>query len=338
MESVLCLLFPRHNVRLRRRAGFLFPMKRFLWLVILAAAGYAVWKYYPEIEHRARLLTEEFPASSAPEEDPLAGSAEGAEEMPAAEAKKPAAVEPEDDIARRYPLPEFKPIEELVGGWKAIPASAFPRQVTLKAPARLQLAGGVGHSTLEAGRKVFALSSAGEGTILVAPSADGVMRGEVKIDDTDFKAELARVYDQFKKRKETEVLRLREQARAAEKNRGPSLAAALVAEPAPPPPATLATIGPKPVQNSDLTVPAAVASIQERQRASKNAEPPLADIISWQPVRFQEIKGEPYWAVGVRYTARTIFGEFPTDAIALLRHGKVVRWIYAGSGEPLPGA
>jgi hypothetical protein len=40
--------------------------------------------------------------------------------------------------------------------------------------------------------------------------------------------------------------------------------------------------------------------------------------------------------VSVRYTARTIFGEFPAEALALLRHGKVVKWVYAGTGEPLP--
>ncbi|MED5457242.1 MAG: hypothetical protein VX428_07000, partial [Verrucomicrobiota bacterium] len=38
-----------------------------------------------------------------------------------------------DPIEEKYPIPDFKPIEELVGNWKKIPASAFPRQVTLKA-------------------------------------------------------------------------------------------------------------------------------------------------------------------------------------------------------------
>ena len=35
-----------------------------------------------------------------------------------------------DPIDERYPIPNFKPIEELVGNWKSIPASAFPVSYT----------------------------------------------------------------------------------------------------------------------------------------------------------------------------------------------------------------
>ena len=56
-----------------------------------------------------------------------------------------------DPIEEKYPIPDFKPIEELVGNWKKIPASAFPRQVTLKAKAKYVFAGGAGSSTAPAG-------------------------------------------------------------------------------------------------------------------------------------------------------------------------------------------
>lgn len=318
-------------------------MKRFIWLLILAAAAYGVWKYYPEIERQARTRT-----GMAVEDDRSPG---GLESIPnsfpeAAPAGKRSAAAPpsavavaapdEKELSARYPLPEFKPIEALVGGWKKIPASAFPRQVTLKVPATLQLTGGVGTSTLEAGRKVYALAGTPEGGLVVAPSQDAVMRGTVPMEATDFQAVLGAVYEEFKSRKQEEVKKLRESARREAASGGPALATVLASEGLPPPAAALPKIGPRPDQKPDLTVPAVEASIAERQRTKKHAEPPAGAVLGWGVVRYREFEGEPYWAVGVRYTARTIFGEFPTEALALMRQGKVVKWVYAGTGEPLP--
>jgi len=86
----------------------------------------------------------------------------------------------------------------------------------------------------------------------------------------------------------------------------------------------------------DLTVPVVIASIADRHKTRKQAEPPEGTSLGWGRIQAREIEGEPYWAASVRYTARTIFGEFPTEAVALIRHGRVVKWIYAGTGEPLP--
>jgi hypothetical protein len=313
-------------------------MKRFIWLLILAAAAYGVWKYYPELERQARSRTG---TENAPAEAPGLETLPGALPPATSSAKRapaPAATVAARDkeLAARYPLPEFKPIEALVGGWKKIPASAFPRQVTLKVPATLQLSGGVGTSTLEAGRKVFALAGTPEGALVIAPSQDAVMRGTVPMEATDFKAIMSSVYEDFKKRKRAEIEKLREAARREAASSGPALASVLRSEGQPPPAGALATIGPKPVAKSDSTVPAVVESIAERQRTKKHAEPPAEATLGWGPVQYRELGGEPYWTVSVRYTARTIFGEFPAEALALLRHGKVVKWVYAGTGEPLP--
>lgn len=316
-------------------------MKRFIWLLILAAAAYGVWKYYPELERQARIRT-----------GGVAEKAEGAGELetipgrlPGATAVRGAAAAPsavsvaapvEEALAQRYPLPEFKPIESLVGGWKQIPASAFPRQVTLKSKATLHLSGGVGTSTLEAGRTVYALAGTPEGKLVIAPSVDAVMRGTVPMEATDFQAVLGAVYEEFKDRKRAEVTKLRETARRETAAGGPGLATVLSADGPPPPAAALAKIGPRPAQREDLSVPAVEASIAERQKTKKHAEPPTGIALGWGTVRFREIEGEPYWVATVRYKARTIFGEFPTEALALMRHGKVVKWVYAGTGEPLP--
>lgn len=318
-----------------------FPcMKRFIWLLILAAAGYAVWRYYPELERYARTRTAPA-AESAPEEPPGletlpgvvlndGGGVGGRAAADAELAKK------EKELASRYPLPVFKPIEELLGGWRKIPASAFPRPVTLKAPATLHLSGGNGTSRLEAGHRVYALAGTPEGALIIAPNPDAVMRGTVPMEATDFKAVLTSVYEDFKKRKRSEVEKVREAARR-DWVKGGTLAGGAIGGAGPEPPAdAMATIGPKPAAKVDATVPIVVESIAERQKTKKHAEPPAGATLGWGPVRYREVNGEPYWSVSVRYTARTIFGEFPADAVALIRQGKVVKWIYAGTGEPLP--
>lgn len=311
-------------------------MKRFIWLLILAAAAYGVWKYYPEVERLARSRTgmESVPAE-VPGLETLPGALPAI--VPSAKGTVPGGLAAADkELAARYPLPEFKPIEVLVGGWKKIPASAFPRQVTLKVPATLQLTGGVGTGTLEAGRKVLALAGTPEGGLIIAPSQDAVMRGAVPMEATDFKAVMSAVYEDFKKRKRSEVEKLREAARReAASGKGPP-SSVLISEGPSPPAGVLASIGPKPVAQGDSTVPAVLESIAERHRTKKHAEPPAGTTLGWGPVRYREVGGEPYWAVSVRYTARTIFGEFPAEAVALMRNGKVVKWIYAGTGEPLP--
>jgi hypothetical protein len=307
-------------------------MKRFIWLLILAAAVYGVWKYYPELERQARSRTEtaaEGPGGVVvPEEFPDAAPA--GSRAPAA---APAAVAVERDLAARFPLPEFKPIEALVGGWKKIPASAFPRQVTLKVPATLRLTGGTGTGVLEAGRKVYALSGTPDGSLVIAPSTDAVMRGVVPMEATDFQSVLGSVYEEFKKRKRAEVEQLREVARR-EAEAGASGTG--VSGTGVPPATMLSKIGPRPVAQADSSIPAVVASIAERSRAKKQSEPPAGAALGWGPVQYREVDGEPYWAARVRYTAHTIFGEFPTEALALMRHGRVVKWVYAGTGEPLP--
>lgn len=318
-------------------------MKRFIWLLVLVAAGYAVWRYYPEIERIARERTGVEQGSKEGQgveaiPDSLPGSkSTGTREAVAPPDAVSVSRPDEAEIAKKHPMPQFKPIEELVGGWKKIPASAFPRQVTLKAPATLKLTSGVGTSVVEAGRTVYALAGTPEGALVIAPAPDAVMRGTVPMDSTDFQAVLGAVYEQFKKRVRAEVEQRREAARreAAQASR---TAVAVVGAPQGESPSaeTLAAIGPKPRQNDDLTVPIVEASIAERQRTKKHAEPPADAKLGWRPLHYREIGGKPYWVAGVRYTARTIFGEFPAEALALIRHNKVERWIYAGTGEPLP--
>ena len=118
-----------------------------------------------------------------------------------------------DPIEEKYPIPDFKPIEELVGNWKKIPASAFPRQVTLKAKAKYVFAGGAGSSTAPAGGKTFAISLSGD-KLVITPNKQSNVRGTISINDTNYKEILGDEYEKYKQRKKREVYAQRERARA----------------------------------------------------------------------------------------------------------------------------
>ena len=49
----------------------------------------------------------------------------------------------------------------------------------------------------------------------------------------------------------------------------------------------------------------------------------------------KEVDGKDYYTGVVGYTASTIFGEIKTEGKALIRGGKVIKWIYNGSEEEI---
>lgn len=240
--------------------------------------------------------------------------------------------------------PEFAPIDELVGNWKNIPDSAFPRTVTLKKSVTYSIAGGTG--TLASGTKVVALSADENGMLTVAPNEKSTLKGTAAIDDTDFKAVLKDVYQKFQQRKLDQFNAA--QAELAEEEANAPAIIDRPSDPAPgmatgantPMPAkpanidakTKAIIGEPPLQYVDGTVPLMVRSMESGQVTE--IKPKM--ISYWARIYFGKVQGEPYWIGRVDYTANSIFGIFPTQAKALMRKGKVVKWIYAGSEEPVP--
>jgi hypothetical protein len=92
---------------------------------------------------------------------------------------------------------------KIVNNWRAIPASAFPRQVTLAQPVDFVLrnASGnrVGGSTHPVGSKVFAFEQVGD-HLSVGPSASSPMRSMVKLDQTDLKMVLTYAFAMAKHR------------------------------------------------------------------------------------------------------------------------------------------
>ena len=265
-----------------------------------------------------------------------------------------------DPIEEKYPIPDFKPIEELVGNWKKIPASAFPRQVTLKAKAKYVFAGGAGSSTAPAGGKTFAISSSGD-KLVITPNKQSNVRGTISINDTNYKEILGDEYEKYKQRKKREVYAQRERARAIaateietnqttsstntnenQENLGQiqeSLSMSINGR------VTSISriskeklsdyeneIGKMPEAENDGRVPIMARSI----RSGDISEIKLNEISYWGPIRYEIVDNRAYWTATVNYKTTSLFGTFPTEAMALMRNGKVENWLYTGSLEEVP--
>ena len=338
-----------------------------LWYCILLVAACAGgWFAYPHAYPAITAYLKDGTLPWAKDSDPLDDSGEEAESevavsTPATPDPDPVGVSPspgpKTSITRpgrsarvKIEEPEFAPLEEVVGNWKSIPGSAFPREVTLNSRVSYKITGGT--ASLPEGSKVFALSGDG-GLLSIARTSKSKPLVQVEIDKTDFKEVLAGVYEKFKDKKRRELAVIRQQTDeqiVPDEPTGPE-DVAIIDRPFDPKPGqatrantplpakmrnfdekTKAIIGDPPVQYVDGTVPAMVRSMESGQ-----VKEITRDIIQyWGRMHVETIEGQPYWVCSVDYTAGTIFGIFPTQAKALMRNGKVVKWIYSGTGEPVP--
>ena len=264
-----------------------------------------------------------------PEVDELEAALEAAmaredtpqEDTPAEVVQPPLPSVSDEDFADEFPLPEFEPIEEIVGHWKEIPKSVFPRKITLKKPVTLSLPGGVGKSKAGVGSQVFAIAANGSGLLAVSVSKGSKVRGKVKMEDTDFKVVTTMVYENYKARRTQSVLAKRSAARRSALAESPSDLAS-----------NYDGFGEMPETDGSGRVRAMVDSIAKNDVTEFD----LKMIKEWTPVLFDEIEGEPYWTATVKYDAKTVYGTFDAEAMALMKEGKVEKWVYAGSGEPVP--
>lgn len=251
-----------------------------------------------------------------------------------------------DPIEEKYPMPEFQPIEQLVGNWKQIPPSAFPRKVTLKAKAKYIFAGGAGSSTAPAGAKTFAISLSGE-NLVITPNTQSKVRGTISIDDTDYKEILGEEYEKYKQRKKKEVYARRVRAREiaeSEIELAQETSSTNTSQSRPNQVTSISRIpkdqlsdyeneiGEMPEADNDGRVPIMVSSI----RSGAVSEIRLNEISYWGPIRYEIVDNRAYWTATVNYKTTSLFGTFPTEAMALMRNGKVENWLYTGSLEEVP--
>jgi hypothetical protein len=316
-------------------------MARLIWTLILFGIGFGIYQYYPELQKKAQ--AEQYSQAST--------EAEGDSVLPEmkedADAKGTASTSPQPKVTpgpqagatAGTTAPATKP--EVAPAAPAKPKDEYdlkytvwPRVITTKADTQLVMAGGAGKAALPKGSKATAIADEGQ-TIVIAPSATSQMKGRLTVDQTDVKEQLAAAYAQFKARRLQMVALTRENARKEARhaaNRQVPVSVSGTNDPDMLPASVLAKIGPKPGLGSSGVPGAVEASL----KAGKCKEVAAAKDKNWGGLTWREIDGEPYWVMNVGYKASTLFGEFPAEALALIRKNQVEKWIYAGTYEPVP--
>lgn len=264
-------------------------------------------------------------APPTPVAQPTAASptAEPAKPAPAAPpSAKPEVVDAPMTEASGFTPPKYETLEALTAGWTKIPATAFPRPVTLLKDTLFKLS--VGGSTIKAGAKAIALSLQGS-QLTLAPTETSTARAEVPVDDTDLKTSISEGYERWKVARTEALRRLHERKLAAAKSGGPTLSAL---------PAAAGSVDPsgKPVAAIDGSFPLLIAHLKSGEVTELKAE----NIRTWSDAVPFNHEGKPAWSVKVSAEVNTIFGLQPVEIMAVVRDGHVVGWYYTGTGEPVP--
>lgn len=218
--------------------------------------------------------------------------------------------------------PKAGSIEALTNNWKNIPASAFPRDVTLLKDAEFKMP--VGAAKVTAGRKVQAIAFK-EGMLALLSAPGSSAKAIVSIDDTDLKSILTDGYEKWKVARAEYLKKI-----AAQKQQ---MASTIKAE------STTANSNRaevdetgKPLRGDDRGYPLLLSSIRRGQVTDIKPD----KIISWGDPNPTKVQGKDGWAIKVEYQADTIFGLQPVEAQALVVNGRVQGWFYTGSGEEVP--
>jgi hypothetical protein len=214
--------------------------------------------------------------------------------------------------------PKFDAIEVVTGDWKKIPPSAFPRSVKLLRETAFTYPFGI--SKVRSGTQVYAQGMDHE-LVVIAPAQGATVRKSVRIDDTDLKVQLTSSYEQWKV---TRVAALRHQFE--NKNQSPPASADTSKE------TPAADAAGKPVARPDGAYPLLLAKLQKGDVTDITPQ----NIIRWGQPMLETIKGLPTWTIEVSYRTKTMFGPMDVVSLAHVREGRVIDWIYKGSGEPIP--
>jgi hypothetical protein len=228
---------------------------------------------------------------------------------------QPTTAAPVDEIELKYPLPVFKDISEITKEWSSIPSRAFPR--TVKTLVALNLESPSGKVPLPANSEALAVGMA-QGMLVLMKSRSEPAKSLVPLANTDLKETLSALYEKYKTYKIAQVMKQRERIRGFKfrVNEGS--------------PAELAAAGPKPKVDSGGVIPSMLQSL----RAQEITETSEDRITGWGDLHVEQINGSSYWTGTIQCTVdNAIFGPTPTELMALIRDGKVIKWLYSGSKE-----
>lgn len=230
----------------------------------------------------------------------------------------PAKTELQVQLEKMYPMPSYKPLEEIVGNWQNVPQKVVDAitAVTVKVEAEYKLfANGneIGSSKAPPGHRAKPLKFR-PGQLLVTNSRDGNIKAVVNIDETDFKEQVRAVYNEQVEKGRQRVLAARKEAETAlagQPGGGAALAEALGSA------------------QADPRFKPAV----EYLAAGKMITHTLDEARQWIWLGKEQHEGKSYEAILVHFETETIFGMFPHSMKCLLENGRVVKWVPVGYGK-----
>ena len=267
-------------------------------LIGVAVAGAA--GYFLEPMLRPTLLS--FNAVDQPEAVELAENDGGGE-----------SAEPEVAPPTPAPAPAPEPAPAPVPAapaWIAdVKPSQLPEKVTLKTKVELPLPGSDAPMILPAGAPVTPVRIEGQ-DLVISPFA-GPIEGKVPVMQTDLLA------------------RFGNKPPAPE----PEPVAAVTPMPEPTPaPAPTPTPAPEPAAAAGLDAEGIVAVMQDSIKGGQIKEFTFDQVLGWKAGEEEEHDGAKYQTGTVAYKAETIFGVKNIQAQALIKDGKVTKWIWPKSG------
>lgn len=309
-------------------------MKGFFTFAIVVALGFMGYIAYPSAIEYFRSqnwlpAAPDKPAETAKAPEPGTPVADPAPAPPPAPAPTPAPEPPpppppapvsatDAELERLVPMPAIKSLEDITANWTNVPQNAFPPQITLKADAVFQLPQG-NTMKLSAGKNAVPVSLATDGTLSVTMRAGSELRATLPVDQTDFKELVTKRYEEGVARIKERILARREEERAR-------IAAASTTSDT-----VKAQAGEVPKDASDEEKYLAIMKQSVANGELKDVTPDK--VKSWRWIGYEEIGGTGYWTGAAIITKETYFGEFETEAKALIRQGKVEKWTLPGVQE-----
>ena len=223
-----------------------------------------------------------------------------------------------DAQVSRIPEPVIKSLEEITANWKNVPERAFPSTITINADAVFKLPQG-NMMKLSAGKPAVPMALDASGMLTIAPRPGSALRAQLPVDQTDFKqrvteryeAGVARIRQNIQKRRDAERERLANAAAVSEDIK--------------------ASAGSVPKTSSDEALYIALMKSSVENGDLKDVT--IDKVKSWRFIGYEDIQGVGYWTGAAVILKTTFFGDFETEAKALIRQGKVEKWLLPGVDE-----
>jgi hypothetical protein len=308
----------------------------FLTILILgglAAAGYFLWDPYlkPMIEGDKFSMSDNSAigtgeaseaSDSSSAQKPTMTTKPAGDSSTIASRPKVTPTKPKSEVdlllEKRYPMPEIKPLMEIVNNWANVPLNAFPPEVFCSEPVAFELVVNgqvLGSSNVGSGTPLKPLGLIGN-QLQIANVSNPNQSKQVDVDKTDFKQRITMRYDNFVKMKTLEIENMRAKVKQVVEA-DPGKLALLKGE-RPPAVAASSASDPRfgPVKRSLINGDVASVKAEEAQSFAWNGSETVGGAYPGT-----------YDTVTVNFVVETIFGNFPVEYKALLKGSQIVGWI-----------